>query len=722
MLQAKARAPYSLVGRRVILYSFVPFLFISSADAQDKINYTDQILALVEANCAKCHNSDKKKADLDLTSYQGALKGSGSGVIVLSGNPDGSKLWKALTHAEEPFMPPNRPKLPDKELELFKKWIAGGLLETAGGQAIAAAKSGVDLSINPNDIAKPEGPPPMPQEVPLEPVTHTRRMTAVTGLAASPWAPLVAIAGQKQVLLFQSDSMELLGILPFEEGQPVDVKFSRSGKLLLAAGGRSAKSGRVVVWDVVTGERLMTIGQEYDTVLAADIRPDQTQIALGGPSRLLKIYSTKTGEVVHKLKKHTDWVTAVAFSPNGQMLASGDRNGGITLWDPESGQELFTFPSHKSAVTALSWRPDSKLLASSSEDGTVKLWETKEGKSVKSWTAHGFGALCVSYASDGHLVTCGRDNAVTLWDANGSKVRSFEFFGNIPLRAAFNQDNTRIFATDFAGRAAVWAAADAKRVSELDPNPMPLAEQLAAAQKRLNEVQGRAAEAAKQVAAAEKERQEAAASLEAANRELEAARSALATNANTIAASAPSRTNAAASSATPSTTNTAGIVTSTTTNSNEAVSAAMQTVVARSNSLAAAQSKLAKAQSEMPDAQLAEAKNLVTRLQSAQLLTSIYRLRADMAASKREQQRLAAVLDANQHTLEEAQKTLETARQTQAKAEAQIKTAKAETARNQPLAQKLKTQVETSQAQLDKLLQQYKAARGPTKLASQAAK
>jgi len=76
MLQAKARAPYSLVGRRVILYSFVPFLFISSADAQDKINYTDQILALVEANCAKCHNSDKKKADLDLTSYQGALKGS----------------------------------------------------------------------------------------------------------------------------------------------------------------------------------------------------------------------------------------------------------------------------------------------------------------------------------------------------------------------------------------------------------------------------------------------------------------------------------------------------------------------------------------------------------------------------------------------------------------------------------------------------------------------
>src|ERR1700674_2842739 len=99
-------------------------LLICSSPADDKITFSDHILPLVEANCAKCHNPDKKKADLDLTSYQGALKGSGSGVVVLSGNPDGSKLWKCLSHAEEPNMPPNRPKLGDKELDQFKKWIA----------------------------------------------------------------------------------------------------------------------------------------------------------------------------------------------------------------------------------------------------------------------------------------------------------------------------------------------------------------------------------------------------------------------------------------------------------------------------------------------------------------------------------------------------------------------------------------------------------------------
>jgi hypothetical protein len=455
----------------LLLCVFASSLLILSSAAEEKVTYQDNILPLVEANCSKCHNADKKKADLELTSYQGALKGSGSGAVLVSGNLDGSKLWKAITHAEEPTMPPNRPKLADKELDVFKKWILGGLLETPSGKAIAAAAPTVDLTLKADTVGKPDGPPPMPKDLPQEPVVHTERMNAITGLAASPWAPLVAVAGQKQVLLFQGDTLAPLGILPFTEGQPVEVKFSRNGQVLLAGGGRSAQSGRVVLWDVVTGKRILTLGDDYDTVLAADIRPDQAQVALGGPSRLVKVWSTKTGQLQHKLKKHTEWVTAVAFSANGQMLATADRNGGISVWDPESAQELFTLAGHKAAVTALSWRGDSKLLASSSEDGTVKLWEMQEGREMKSWAAHGSGALCVNFAHDGQLVTCGRDLAVTLWNANGGKVRSFEFSGDLPIRAVFGYDDKRVFATDFAGRVAVWTANDGKRAGELDANP-----------------------------------------------------------------------------------------------------------------------------------------------------------------------------------------------------------------------------------------------------------
>jgi WD40 repeat protein len=441
--------------------------------ADDKVTYQDHILPLVEANCSKCHNADKKKADLDLTSYQGALKGSGSGVVLVSGNLDGSKLWKAVTHAEEPNMPPNRPKLDDKDLDLFKKWIQGGLLESATGKPIAATAAAVDLTLKADAVGKPDAPPPMPGELPDVPVVHTAHLSAVTGLASSPWAPLVAVAGQKQILLFNADSRDLLGILPFTEGQPVDVKFSRSGQLLLANGGRGARSGRVVLWEVVTGKRMTTLGDDYDTILTADIRPDQSQVAVGSPSRLVKIFSTKTGEVQHKIKKHTDWVTAVAFSPNGQMLATADRNGGISIWDPDNAQELFTLAGHKSYVTALSWRGDSKLLASSSEDGTVKLWEMQEGKQFKSWNANGPGVLCVSYSHNGQLVTCGRDNNLVLWDANGGKIRSVTTTNDLPLRVTFSHDDSNIFTSDFSGHITAYTVKDGKLLGELDANPSP---------------------------------------------------------------------------------------------------------------------------------------------------------------------------------------------------------------------------------------------------------
>ena len=45
-------------------------------------------------------------------------------------------------------------------------------------------------------------------------------------------------------------------------------------------------------------------------------------IALGGPSRVVRIYSTADGELLHEIKKHTDWVYGVEFSPDGVLLAT----------------------------------------------------------------------------------------------------------------------------------------------------------------------------------------------------------------------------------------------------------------------------------------------------------------------------------------------------------------------------------------------------------------
>lgn len=496
---------------------------VLAADAQEKVTFADHVLPLVEQHCAKCHNPDKKKGDLDLSSHSGVLKGGGTGPVVVSGNPDSSKLVKVLTHAEEPTMPPNKPPLAEKELAVFKKWVAGGLLETSGSKAIVSAKPKVDLTLKVSDAGKPAGPPPMPKELSLEPVVHTKRATAAGALAASPWAPLVAVAGQKQVLLFNSTNQALLGVLPFNEGQPLDVRFSRSGKVLVAAGGHGAKAGSVVLWNVETGERIASIGKEYDAVLTADLSPDQSRVAIGGTDRLVKIFSTKSGEVEHKIKKHTDWVTAVAFSPNGEMLASGDRNGGVSVWDAESGQELFTTAGHKSAVTVLSWRSDSKLVASSSEDGNVTLWESSEGKQAKTWAAHKGGVMSVAYSRDGRFVTCGRDGAVITWSADGAKQKTMTFGGEMALRCAWADDGASVVAGDFAGNVWLWEAKTGKQIGSLEVNPRPLADQIAAAKERLAEIEARGDKPSPAVAEAEKALADARAALLKVNVEAEEA-------------------------------------------------------------------------------------------------------------------------------------------------------------------------------------------------------
>ena len=219
----------------------------------------------------------------------------------------------------------------------------------------------------------------MPEGLSRQPAVYTNRPAAVSALATSPWAPLVAVAGQRQIVLYNSDTAQLLGVLPFPDGVPQVLKFSRSGTLLLAAGGRGGKSGKVAVYDVRSGERMIEVGDELDTVLAADINDDHTQIALGGPRRIVKIYSVADGVLVHEIRKHTDWITPLEFSPDGVLLATADRDGGMFVWEADTAREYQNLKGHKVAVTGVSWRIDGNVLASASEDGTIKLWEMENG-------------------------------------------------------------------------------------------------------------------------------------------------------------------------------------------------------------------------------------------------------------------------------------------------------------------------------------------------------
>jgi len=450
-----------------------------------KLTFDDHVKAVLTQRCSSCHGSSRKEADLDVTNYTALMMGGGSGEVIEPGSAAESYLYQLVTHEESPEMPPSG-KIPDAEIKLISDWIEMGALENAGSKP-KKAKPKVDLSMAVDANLRPEE-VAFPLTLPLQPVLVTPRPSTIA-LAASPWAQLVAVSAPKQVLLYDAGKSELLGVLPFEEGIAHQLIFSRNGSLLLGAGGKDGSFGTVIIWDVITGERVATVGGESDVVLAADLRASHDLVAFGGPGKIVKVVSVADGAVRFEINKHTEWITAIEFSPDGKYLATADRNGGLHVWDTATAAELFALSGHSQSISAVSWRSDSKVLASASEDATIRLWEMEKGGSIKNWNAHPGGVTDLQFLRNGELASSGRDNRAKTWKQDGTLLHQFSEMSDVAVAVAFCNETNRLVAADWKGEIFVWNASDPNLLTQWIANPPTLQQRIEATNQTIVDLQ-----------------------------------------------------------------------------------------------------------------------------------------------------------------------------------------------------------------------------------------
>ena len=102
------------------------------------VSYAEHLEPLVLARCLACHTPEKPEAQLVLEAGTGyvAMVGRPSTqvpdlLLVAPGDPEGSYLWRKLSRdvAVGKGMPRTvvgSIRLPDDELELYRRWIADG--------------------------------------------------------------------------------------------------------------------------------------------------------------------------------------------------------------------------------------------------------------------------------------------------------------------------------------------------------------------------------------------------------------------------------------------------------------------------------------------------------------------------------------------------------------------------------------------------------------------
>jgi mono/diheme cytochrome c family protein len=87
-------------------------------------SFENDVRPLFQAKCARCHGEKARKAELDLGTPAGILKGGESGPVIVPGRPEESLLYEKVSEGAMP--PGKKDRLSEAEVETIRRWIAEG--------------------------------------------------------------------------------------------------------------------------------------------------------------------------------------------------------------------------------------------------------------------------------------------------------------------------------------------------------------------------------------------------------------------------------------------------------------------------------------------------------------------------------------------------------------------------------------------------------------------
>ena len=406
-------------------------------------------MRVLKSNCFSCHNDQKKKGGLVMTSREALLKGGDDGAAITLGKPEDSALISSLAAEADPHMPPKK-QLAAAQIELLRRWVREGAPWDAAALknqpsaprtvALAALPSSyhpvLALALAPDAKRLAVG---CGNEVVLYDVTGTEpaviaRASAhddpVQCVAWSPDGKRIATGAFRRIVLWNGESLaqerEITGGLT---DRITALRFSDGGKQLVAADGRVSEEGTVRIIETATGTITASWLAHADTIFDLALSRDGRLLATAGGDRLVKIWDLATRKEIAKLEGHTAQVLAVAFDEKAERLISGGADQQLKLWDVKTRERINSLGRHTSAVTSLAWVQGGPTIFAATDGGDAARYTelqahngTQSSESAKERRLPGAESAlhCITASADGERIFAGtQDGRLLAWDKSG---------------------------------------------------------------------------------------------------------------------------------------------------------------------------------------------------------------------------------------------------------------------------------------------------------------
>lgn len=370
-----------------LFVSLSAFLFLAETRADD--HYSATIEPLLRQHCVACHNPDTTEGGLDLSTYEGLLRGGVTGPALTAGAMASSRMYLMASGTLEPAMPPDpSERLSENQLKVLGDWIQTGAVGPQGSATVPTLR------------------------VPSVAVRH-HRPSPITAMAFDATGDLAAFGITGGFVLLPTQRLQAGKLLATHAsvggllvtglpGKVNSLQFSADGQTLWMAGG-------------VAGLQ----GSAYGVAL----EPVRTQLA--GLETLTPV--TFADLSVQTFTGHRDALYAAVPSPDGQWLATAGYDRQIRLWRIATGEVQTTLGGHNGAVYDLAFSPDSSILWSASADQTVKVWDVATGNRLDT-LGQPEGEVFALHLLDRNsapepslqVLAIGADNRLRVWQSQAS--------------------------------------------------------------------------------------------------------------------------------------------------------------------------------------------------------------------------------------------------------------------------------------------------------------